>query len=94
MLVFKPENVRFTNGQISTYESSSGIRRGFCSRCGTSLTWEGHGLISIHIGTLDDPDSFPPTLHWRYEERASWFEDAAGLPHVLMEFPPSDEDTT
>ncbi|MCB1480372.1 MAG: GFA family protein [Rhodobiaceae bacterium] len=94
MLVFKPENVRFTNGQISTYESSSGIRRGFCRRCGTSLTWEGHGLISIHIGTLDDPDSFPPTLHWRYEERASWFEDAAGLPHVLMEFPPSDEDTT
>jgi len=86
MLVFQHENVRFTAGGLSIYASSPGIERGFCSHCGTSLTWKGHGLISLHIGTLDDPDAHAPTLHWRSDERSPWCDVGRGLPEVTMTF--------
>ena len=87
MLVFMPEQVSFTTGSISPYQSSPGVRRGFCGKCGTTLTWEGRGLISLHIGALDDPDAHAPSLHWRWEERSPWYDDAGDLPHVKMTFP-------
>lgn len=87
MLVFKPGKVSLTVGRISTYASSPGVERGFCSQCGTSLTWKGHGLISLHIGTLDDLNEYAPTLHWRYEERSPWCDVGSELPHVKMTFP-------
>ena len=89
MLVFKPEKLRFTTGQRSIFNSSPGIERSFCSRCGTPLTWEGHGLISLQIGTLDAPDERAPTLHWRYEERSPWCDVGSDLPRVKMTFPES-----
>jgi len=87
MLVFRPENVTFPAGDVSLYLSSPGIERGCCGRCGTSLSWEGRGLMSLHIGTLDHPDDYPPTPHWRWEERCPWHDDAGTLPHVAMEYP-------
>ncbi len=87
MLVFKQDCVRFVAGKISIYKSSPGIERGFCGRCGTSITWKGHGLISLHIGTLDDPNGQAPTLHWRYEERAPWCDIGLDLPQVEMVYP-------
>ena len=40
---FKRDQVRFTGDQRATYESTPGVQRGFCGRCGTPLTWEGDG---------------------------------------------------
>ena len=39
------------------FESSPGIRRGFCGRCGSSLFWDDSGAsqVSIMAGTLDPP---------------------------------------
>lgn len=91
MLVFEADKVSFLAGKRSIYESSPGIGRSFCSKCGTSLTWEGHGLISLLIGTLDNPDDYPPTLHWRYEERSLWCDVASDLPKVKMVFPESSQ---
>lgn len=87
MLVFRLENVSFPAGDLSVYRSSPGVERGFCGKCGTSLTWKSRGLISLHIGTLDDPDAHPPTLHWRWEDRCAWHDDAVHLPHEKMEYP-------
>ena len=80
VVVFEADKVRFTQGDRSIYNSSPGIGRGFCGQCGTTLTWEGHGSISLQIGTLDDPDDHVPTLHWFYEERIPWFDVASDLP--------------
>lgn len=87
MLVFKPDNVRFTEGRLSIYTSSPEIERGFCGQCGTSVNWKGHGLVSLYIGTLDHPDKHAPTLHWRYEERSPWCDIGRDLPKVKMTFP-------
>ncbi len=90
MLVFERDDVQFVTGQPSVYASSPGIERGFCPQCGTSLSWQGHGLISLHIGTLDNPDMHPPTLQWRDEERSAWCDAGRDLPKVKMTFPTSD----
>ena len=37
-------------------------------------------MIGIHIGTLDNPDAFPPTQHIFYGDRVSWFETNDELP--------------
>lgn len=89
MLVYQPERIRFSGGTFATYASSPGIERGFCIRCGTSLSWKGHGLMSLHIGTLDDPDAHPPTLHWQYQQRSPWCDAGSDLPRVTMTFPDS-----
>ena len=44
-------------GALRWFESSRGIRRGFCGDCGSSLFWEvsATGSVSIMAGTLDPP---------------------------------------
>ncbi|MEM7508005.1 MAG: GFA family protein [Pseudomonadota bacterium] len=93
MLVFERRNVRIT-GALRLYPSSPGVQRGFCGACGTSLSWQHESLISLHIGTLDDPDAHPPTLHWRWEERSPWIGHADTLPHARMVYPDPDQDPT
>ena len=36
--------VEFTKGAPTLYESSPGVRRGFCARCGSTLTYETDAL--------------------------------------------------
>ena len=86
MLVYELEKVKFPVGNLSLYNSSPGIERGFCGHCGTSLTWKGHGLISRLIGTLDDPDDHAPSLHWHYEDRSPWCDAGSDLPRVKMTY--------
>ncbi|MDZ7748588.1 MAG: GFA family protein [Halofilum sp. (in: g-proteobacteria)] len=47
------------------YESSPGVRRGFCGVCGASILWErqGSGRISIMAGTLDAPTGLRLVQH-------------------------------
>jgi hypothetical protein len=79
------DDVRFTQGERAIYESSSGVGRGFCRNCGTTLTWEGDGeelgpLIEIHTGTLDEPNVFVPESHIHCDERLPHFDIADELP--------------
>ena len=70
-------------GERSVYESSPGVRRGFCARCGTPLTYEADdhpGEIHLHTCTLDRPEDFPPTRHVFYSERVRWLELTNDLP--------------
>jgi len=72
-------------GAPAIYESSPGVRRGFCAACGTSLTYEGDawsGEIHIYTATLDDPAAFPPAVHTYTVDRIAWFEPNDGLPQL------------
>jgi hypothetical protein len=51
------------------------VRRGFCPRCGSTVTYEGDrwpGEIHIHVGAFDDASTFAPTGHAFPEERLPW----------------------
>ena len=69
-----PENFEIIAGEPAIHESSPGVRRGFCSRCGTSLTYAGDAWtdIAVHTATLDDPAAAVPTSNVYLEDRQPW----------------------
>ena len=70
----KPDNFKVTKGEITQHESSSGIYRGFCGKCGSSLTYGGEGWndIGITIASLDDPNAITPQSNVFLRERLHW----------------------
>ncbi len=48
------------------YESSPGVRRSFCGRCGASISYEDErlpGEVYLMVGAFDEPGEFAPTDH-------------------------------
>ena len=80
MLVFDASDVLVTRGELALHASSPDVTRGFCASCGTTLTWARGDLLSIHIGALDDPEAWPPTLHWQAHDRLDWCDIGRDLP--------------
>jgi hypothetical protein len=80
---FPREHIAFTGAAPGRYASSPGIVRSFCTRCGTPLAYESEQRateIDILLGTLDDPQDFPPTLQVWTEERLPWLHIDEHLP--------------
>jgi hypothetical protein len=80
---FPRHAVSIERGQMSYYASSPGVRRGFCSTCGTALSYENEhwpGDIHLMIGAFERPDALQPQFHIFAEERLPWLKLADGLP--------------
>jgi hypothetical protein len=69
-----PENFEITKGEISIYNSSPGVRRGFCGKCGTSLSYAGDDWTDYAImsATLDDPTAATPTSNAYTKDQLPW----------------------
>ncbi len=80
----KNENFEVTKGQIKVCETSSGVERGFCGNCGTSLTYVAEagwpGQIGVLAPTLDDPSIASPTAHVYVSHQQPWVKLDDGLP--------------
>ena len=68
---------RVTKGEISKFDSTPGkTRRGFCARCGSTLTCEGlpgPTETHFHIGAFDQAAQFQPTRKQYFpEEQLPW----------------------
>jgi len=73
------ENIAWTRGTRATFRSSSAAERGFCSRCGTPLTFaylQRPGTISVTIGSLDTPEAVRLTEIDGVEARLANFDPA------------------
>lgn len=85
---FEAAGFRLLQGRPVLHESSPGVVRGFCGRCGTALTYQKNPAVlegaqdDVYVATrtLDDPDAHPPTEHVHYRERAKWFVAGDDLP--------------
>jgi len=84
---FSIGEVKFDNSEPTLAETSEGVLRGYCDRCGSSLTYgraeeydTADRLLYISAATLDDPNRFPPTEVVWYSQRPSWFELVQTLP--------------
>lgn len=67
--------LRFERGEPVSFGSSPGVRRTFCGRCGTPLTYwnEKRGdEIDITVCSLDDPGRFAPADHIWTADAVSW----------------------
>lgn len=79
-LVAAPDDALvWTRGTPSVFRSSSEAERGFCADCGTPLFYhgDGSGRTNLTMGSLDDPQQFPPKTQMGSESRLAWFD---GLP--------------
>jgi hypothetical protein len=67
---------------ITWYQSSPKVRRGFCSRCGSSLFWDpsGKDWISIAMGAIDAPTGTHLEKHIFVAEKGDYYEITDGLP--------------
>lgn len=67
--------------EVTWYESSPGVRRGFCRRCGSGLFWDSSaaGHVSIAAGTLDQPSGLRLARHIFVADKADFYEIGDGL---------------
>ena len=71
--------------QLTWFQSSSKVRRGFCSACGASLFFdpldkEKHNWIGISMGAFDTPTNTKLALHIFVAEKGDYYEIMDGLP--------------
>ena len=81
--IFAEAEVEIVEGALAIYESSPGVERGFCARCGTALSYRRAsrpGLFDVTTASLDDPEAFPPDKEIWVSERLSWVAANRGLP--------------
>ena len=74
-LFLREIDFKITKGVANEFASSPGVVRKFCGKCGTTLSWEGDkqpGRIDVTVGSLDDPEQFPPTRAVYRRHRLSW----------------------
>lgn len=72
---FDAANVEMTEGAITKFQSSPGTTRGFCARCGSTLTCEGErspGELHFHVGSFDRAADLAPIAEVYPEERLPW----------------------
>ena len=71
------ERVTIEGEPLSWHGSSVGARRGFCSRCGSSLFFESErwpGETHITLANFADPIDRAPAGDAFFETHVSWFE--------------------
>lgn len=93
-VIFAEDDVEITQGELAIHLSSPGVERGFCGRCGTSLSYRREnrpGLFDLTTASLDDPEACPPDKEIWVEERLSWVAPNPALPQY-SQFSTSTED--
>jgi len=70
---------------LSSFESSPGKLRRFCTRCGSHIVADrpNQPNVLLRLGCLDTPITDRPKLHMWRSEAASWYDPG----DVLAEFP-------
>lgn len=80
---FGKDAFRILRGDLTIYNSSAGVTRGHCARCGTSLTYEHvdrEGQIDVVLAAFDDPSRFEPVAHIFVDDKLDCVRIADGLP--------------
>ena len=81
---FTAEAFEWTKGKPVYFRDSMAVNRGFCARCGSSMTWEpsGGGLI-VFAGCLDRAEDVHPNNHSWTSTMLPWVKLDDDLPQYL-----------
>jgi hypothetical protein len=74
-VVLRSQDFAFMKGTAARFESSPGVLRSFCARCGTSLTYQRENepeTIDVTTTSLDHADDFAPEREIWTAEKLSW----------------------
>ena len=78
---FPEGTFEWTRSEPAKYQSSSGVKRGFCRTCGSSLTYEPDEMLFIALGSLDQPEHVQIESHVYTRTQLPSILLADGLPH-------------
>ncbi len=73
------------NDALKWHQSSEKARRGFCSKCGSSLFFDPldqtkHNWTAVALGAFDEPTQIKLSLHIFVSEKGDYYELNDGLP--------------
>jgi len=74
---FRTKEVIWSGSEPTEFESSKQVMRGFCSTCGSSLSYrhkQHPAYLSLTVATLDNPALVTPTYHIFTDSQIPWFE--------------------
>lgn len=90
---FRTERITWTKGKPSLYRSSKLVERGFCVRCGSTVSFcrPRKSETSVSAGSLDHPEVIAPEFHMMTASQVPWLKINDGLPSHDR-FPPEGQD--
>jgi len=67
---------------LTWFQSSEKVRRGFCSTCGAFLFWEpiGRNAVAVGMGAFDAPTDTQLIKHIFVADKGDYYDIADGLP--------------
>jgi hypothetical protein len=71
------DSFTLSDGEFGRIESSAGVYRSFCAKCGTPMAYERNDLpneIHLYVGTLEQPQDIHPTLEVFCRDRLPWLK--------------------
>ncbi len=80
---FPIQSFVWIKGQPTRYRSSEFAERGFCARCGSTMTMHEEVLedrVQVTVGSLDTPERVRPDDHVWTQEQLPWFQVLDKLP--------------
>ena len=80
---FPVKSFTWLEGEPQRYRSSQFAERGFCARCGSTLSMHEEVLaerVQIAVGSLDEPARARIDDHVWTKDRVPWFDVNDGLP--------------
>ena len=83
-VVFHSSDFAFTAAQPTSFESSPGVVRTFCGKCGTPLMYQRTATpdkIDVTTVSLARPDDFAPTKEIWIVDKLTWESLNAALEH-------------
>ena len=72
--------LEWTRGEPKRFRSSNHVYRGFCSECGTPLTYEAPDGMALTIGAFDEPSLLAPRIQWGIEAKLPFVDHVPELP--------------
>lgn len=81
--VMVPRDSVEMTGPVGRFDAGTGVVRGFCKECGTSLFTErpAMGGMGLSLGSLDDPNRSKPTQHIWWSAKQEWLNIEDDLAH-------------
>jgi hypothetical protein len=70
-----PNRFKWTKVEPKRFDSSNFVRRGFCSNCGTPLTYESPESFSLSIAAFDKPELIEPVIQYGDESRIKYIDN-------------------
>ena len=77
------ENLRVDeDGELTWFQSSDRVRRGFCVACGSSLFWEAEGAatIGVAMGCFDGPTDTSIAVHIFVDHKGDYYTIGDDVP--------------